>query len=256
MVRRRPVRAAPGWSTRPCIAKIHTVEWTPAVISHPTTQIALRANWWGLAGERLHKLFGRLSDRRSSAASPAPRPSRPLRRAVLAHRGVRGRLPDAPADPRRLRLPLRRRRPRIQRAAPSADLTGPAAPRDHDQSSSHRPALLLRHHAPGAGLAAQLPALSCRSSSGRTASCMDLAAIDILRTRELGVPALQRLPAAAAPDPAQDFEDPHRQPGLGRADPAGLRRRHRARRPDGRHVRRARPEGLRVQRHRVPHLRR
>ena len=44
------------------IAKIHTVEWTPAVISHPTTKIALRANWWGLAGERLHNLFGRLYD--------------------------------------------------------------------------------------------------------------------------------------------------------------------------------------------------
>lgn len=43
------------------IAKIHTVEWTPAVISHPTTKVALRANWWGLAGERLHHLFGRLS---------------------------------------------------------------------------------------------------------------------------------------------------------------------------------------------------
>jgi hypothetical protein len=44
------------------LAKIHTVEWTPAVISHPTTVKALRANWWGVAGERLHHLFGRISD--------------------------------------------------------------------------------------------------------------------------------------------------------------------------------------------------
>jgi hypothetical protein len=43
------------------IAKIHTVEWTPAVISHPTTKLALRANWWGLAGERLYNLLGRIS---------------------------------------------------------------------------------------------------------------------------------------------------------------------------------------------------
>jgi hypothetical protein len=42
------------------IAKIHTVEWTPAVISHPTTVIALRANWWGLLGERFKRAFGRL----------------------------------------------------------------------------------------------------------------------------------------------------------------------------------------------------
>ena len=43
------------------IAKIHTVEWTPAVISHPVTVTALRANWFGLAGERLRRNFGRIS---------------------------------------------------------------------------------------------------------------------------------------------------------------------------------------------------
>ena len=43
------------------MAKIHTLEWTPAVISHPTTKMAMRGNWWGLQGERLHKLLGRLS---------------------------------------------------------------------------------------------------------------------------------------------------------------------------------------------------
>lgn len=43
------------------VAKIHTVEWTPAVISHPTTLLAMRINWWGLLGERFHKRFGRVS---------------------------------------------------------------------------------------------------------------------------------------------------------------------------------------------------
>jgi hypothetical protein len=32
-------------------AKIHTVEWTPAVIAHPTTIFAIHANWWGVMGE-------------------------------------------------------------------------------------------------------------------------------------------------------------------------------------------------------------
>jgi hypothetical protein len=44
------------------MAKIHTMEWTPAVISHPITVTALRANWFGLAEERVHKLFGRIVD--------------------------------------------------------------------------------------------------------------------------------------------------------------------------------------------------
>jgi hypothetical protein len=43
------------------LAKIHTTEWTPAVTAHPTAVVGLRANWWGLEGERLHDAFGRLS---------------------------------------------------------------------------------------------------------------------------------------------------------------------------------------------------
>ena len=41
------------------MAKIHTVDWTPAVIAHPTTMLALRTNWWGLFGERFMRSFGR-----------------------------------------------------------------------------------------------------------------------------------------------------------------------------------------------------
>jgi Animal haem peroxidase len=41
-------------------AKIHTVEWTPAIIAHPTTESGMRANWYGLMGERFLKRFGRL----------------------------------------------------------------------------------------------------------------------------------------------------------------------------------------------------
>ncbi|KAF2787741.1 heme peroxidase [Melanomma pulvis-pyrius CBS 109.77] len=43
------------------MAKIHTVEWTPAILAHPTLQIGMAANWWGLAGEKLTKMVGRIS---------------------------------------------------------------------------------------------------------------------------------------------------------------------------------------------------
>jgi len=43
------------------MAKIHTVEWTPALLAHPITVAALNANWWGLEGEQIYKKFGRLS---------------------------------------------------------------------------------------------------------------------------------------------------------------------------------------------------
>ncbi|HLF65047.1 MAG TPA: peroxidase family protein [Saprospiraceae bacterium] len=42
------------------MAKIHTVEWTPAILPHPALQIAMNANWWGLLGEKLYKMWGRV----------------------------------------------------------------------------------------------------------------------------------------------------------------------------------------------------
>ncbi|WP_438471492.1 peroxidase family protein, partial [Streptomyces asiaticus] len=41
------------------MAKIHTVDWTPAIIAHPTTVTAMRVNWFGLLGERLGPRFRR-----------------------------------------------------------------------------------------------------------------------------------------------------------------------------------------------------
>ena len=65
-------RDYPGWSDQELfdrarlvnaalIAKIHTVEWTPAILGHPTLQLAMRDNWWGLVGEAGHRLAGRVS---------------------------------------------------------------------------------------------------------------------------------------------------------------------------------------------------
>lgn len=44
------------------MAKIHTVEWTPALLQHPTTEQAMRINWWGGLGEQIRTRFGRFSD--------------------------------------------------------------------------------------------------------------------------------------------------------------------------------------------------
>jgi hypothetical protein len=52
------------------LAKIHTVEWTTAILGHPTMQIAMRANWWGVAGERIHKLLGRISSSEVTSGIP------------------------------------------------------------------------------------------------------------------------------------------------------------------------------------------
>ena len=40
------------------MAKIHTVEWTPAIIGHPTTVGAIKATWWGLRGTSIGRIPG------------------------------------------------------------------------------------------------------------------------------------------------------------------------------------------------------
>jgi hypothetical protein len=46
-------------------AKIHTVEWTPSIMPHHTVKVAMRTNWYGFLGEfgeKLQKLFPGLND--------------------------------------------------------------------------------------------------------------------------------------------------------------------------------------------------
>ena len=44
------------------IAKIDTVEWTPSVTAHPTAVEGLYANWWGLAGQKLHNFVAKIQE--------------------------------------------------------------------------------------------------------------------------------------------------------------------------------------------------
>ena len=44
------------------LAKIHTVEWTPGILGLSALRIAMNANWWGLLGKNFKKIFGRVGD--------------------------------------------------------------------------------------------------------------------------------------------------------------------------------------------------
>jgi hypothetical protein len=41
------------------MAKIHAVEWTPAILDTPVLRAGMRANWWGVLGEAYEKAHGR-----------------------------------------------------------------------------------------------------------------------------------------------------------------------------------------------------
>ena len=90
-------------STARCMAKIHTVEWSTAIMPEPpASRPGCATNWGGLLGEAAEHLS--LSQRQRAARGHSRIADRSPRRAVFADRGVRLRLSHASADARRLRV--------------------------------------------------------------------------------------------------------------------------------------------------------
>ena len=113
------------------MAKIHTVEWTPAILPHPIIKLAMNVNWSGLAGEDLQDAL-QVPRRQRAARRHRRLEGRSPHRAVLADRGVRRGLSHAPADAGRLRVPLAGHRPAAREARRST--RSPAAARRRSPS--------------------------------------------------------------------------------------------------------------------------
>ncbi len=185
------------------MAKIHTVEWTPVVISHPTTRVAMRANWWGLAGEQIHRLFGRIS--RSEVISGIPgSPTQhygvpyALTEEFVAVYRMHPLIPDdysfrSAADDQ------------VLQQATFRDIAGPGAlelleklptPDLFYSFGTMHPGLVTLHNYPRYLQEFERP----------DGGLMDLGATDILRIRELGVPRYNEFRRLLRLAPARDFE--------------------------------------------------
>jgi hypothetical protein len=186
------------------IAKIHTVEWTPAVISHPTATAGLRASWWGLQGERLHRLFGRLS--RSEVISGIPGSQTDhfdvpyaLTEEFVAVYRMHPLVPDdydvrASADDHELMKATLR------------DLAGANASAVASKIGmadlmytfgTQYPGLVTLHNFPK----------NLQEFERPDGKLQDIAATDILRSRELGVPRYNEFRRLLHLPPAQSFDD-------------------------------------------------
>ncbi|MFI9721812.1 peroxidase family protein [Streptomyces sp. NPDC052396] len=206
-------RAFPAWSDEELfqrarlvnaalIAKIHTVEWTPAVISHPTTVTAMHANWYGLLGQRIHKLLGRLSGSEVLSGIVGGHTDHfgvpySLTEEFVAVYRMHPLIPDdwslrSAADD----SPLRQ--------ATFAELTGWQA---YDILGKHSLTDLLYSFGtahPGLVTLHNYPRYlqEFRRPDGKL---MDLGAVDILRSREVGVPRYNEFRRQLHLLPAQDF---------------------------------------------------
>jgi hypothetical protein len=185
------------------IAKIHTVEWTTAILGHPALQIAMRGNWWGLATERIRRLFGRLADGDLVSGIPGSTPDHHAAPYAITEEFVsvyrmHPLLPDEMSlrsaatgevlESRGLtELVGRRARDVVERVG-LGDLL-------YSFGVAHPGALTL-HNYPHA-------LQQHRRDDG---VLLDVGAVDILRDRERGVPRYNAFRRAIGLPPATDFE--------------------------------------------------
>jgi hypothetical protein len=167
------------------MAKIHTVEWTPGILGHPTMQLAMRGDWWGIAMERLYRIFGRLSSSDIISGAPgsptdhfgvpysiteefvAVYRMHPLLPDDFTFRSVAG---DAVLQQRTFPEVADRHAREVLQQMSMADVL-------YTFGTSHPGAITLHNH----------PRFLQRREEP-DGSIIDLAAIDILRSRERGVP--------------------------------------------------------------------
>ena len=216
------------------IAKIHTVEWTPAILGDRGHRRRPQGQLERPTGQRLADQAGHLADRHPRQRGHPEDDAGPPRRAVLADRGLRHRLPAASAAARR--LPLRRPPDRCSCSAVAGSST----------SRAPRPTTRLRAF----GLENTLYSFGIVPSRRDHAAQLPAVAAEVRARRRAHRPVggrpgahpparsapLQRLPGRAAQAAGQELGGALRQPGVGAPAARGLPQ-HRRGRHHGRPVR-------------------
>ncbi|MGY2050596.1 peroxidase family protein [Methylobacterium sp. JK268] len=190
------------------MAKIHTVEWTPAILSMPAIETVMTTNWWGLQGERLQRALGRIGDNEGFSGIPL---------SGVNHHGADYCLTEEFVSVYRLH-PLMRDDLTIRSAATGADLARIAMMDglvgNLDQLTVFRDprwgfadvlySFGVSH--PGAVTLHNYPDF-LRALVRPDGERVDLATIDILRDRERGVPRYNRFRELFHKAPIRSFDE-------------------------------------------------
>jgi Animal haem peroxidase len=193
------------------MAKIHTIDWTPAVIAHPTTRLAMRANWFGVLGERFDRRFGRITDNEVLQGIPG---------SPTDHHGVAYSLTEEFVAVYRMHplIPddFTVRGLRDDEVLARHRLTDLTVPKVRDRLAENEmddlfysfgvahPGEITLHNFPGL---LQNPEVHHADSGADGPHPIDLAAADILRTRERGVLRYNAFRRAFRLRPVASFEE-------------------------------------------------
>lgn len=199
------------------MAKIHTTEWTPALMNSPEGRLAMRGNWWGLYGERYALGYGRGGASEllyGVTGSPADHHGAPytLTEEFAAVYRMHPLMPDDysfrrhETDEEVFRSDL----PGVARSGVRA-LYGRVSFDDalYSLATSHPGALALHNYPNGLRMMPEVPRKTDIDPS-EVDVFVDLATTDILRDRERGVPrycAFRRHLGMRAPKSFEELTD-------------------------------------------------
>jgi hypothetical protein len=186
------------------LAKIHTVEWTPSLLDHPAAHLGLNANWWGLAGKTVKRLVGRISDSELISGIVGGHPDHfgvpySLTEEFVAVYRMHPLIPDEYAFCSVESGELLQEREFAQVAQRNAmDLMGQVPMQDlfYSFGTAHPGAITLHNYPRG-----------LQNFQRPDGIPQDLAATDVLRTRELGVPRYNEFRRLLHLEPIKKFED-------------------------------------------------
>jgi len=186
------------------LAKIHTVEWTPALLNHPTARLGLNANWWGIAGKTVKRLVGRISDNEVISGIVGGHPDHfdvpySLTEEFVSVYRMHPLIPDDYAFRSVESGELLQEREFAQVAQrPAMELMDQVPMRDlfYSFGTAHPGQITLHNYPRG-----------LQHFPRPDGILQDLAATDILRTRELGVPRYNEFRKLLHLKPIKSFEE-------------------------------------------------
>ena len=191
------------------LAKIHTVEWTPALMDSPEGRMIMRGNFWGAVGEKYIRAFGRVGDSEVLSGIPG---------SPQDHHGVPYAMTDEFAAAYRLHslmpdtFEFRSHKTDAKLLDARLDeVAGGKVPGIYKQVSYTDALYSFGTSHPGALVLHNFPnSLRNLNKKAEENVFVDLAAVDILRDRERGVPrycAFRRLIGAYAPKTFAEMTD-------------------------------------------------
>ena len=188
------------------MAKIHTVEWTPALMDSPEGRMAMRGNYWGLMGETVFNAFGRVSDSEVVSGIPgSPQEHHGAPYAMTEEFGAVYRLHSLMPDLFSFR---RHENDAALRDADLREVSGPGARAIYQDVPFDDAVYSLATEHPGALVMNNFPETLRRiDKKPEEGIFLDLAAIDVLRDRERGIPRYKAFRAAIGATPPETFAD-------------------------------------------------